>query len=119
MSYRSGQVITHVRIPTVAKVNVDMFAGDLNIHNVRACLTVDMGAGDVDLEIPEDLVASITLDAGVGDASLTVDDHYHGAPRSCHPPLPLAACTPRRPASTSRWPAFPVRWRCLAYSWHT
>jgi hypothetical protein len=82
MKYRSGQVTTHIRIPTVAKLNVDMFAGDLNIHNVQACLTVDMGAGDVDAEIPEELVASVMLDAGIGDASLRVDDRYRSAPRS-------------------------------------
>ena len=36
-------VTTHVRVPTVTKVNVDMFAGDLNIHNVQA--------GDISIEL--------------------------------------------------------------------
>ena len=82
MKYRSGQVTTTVRIPVVSKLNVNMTAGDLNIHDVQACITVDMTAGDIDLEIAEELVASVRLDAGVGDASLRIDGRYHSAPRS-------------------------------------
>ena len=82
MKYRSGQITTKVRIPEVSKVNVNMTAGDLNIHDVQACLSVDMTAGDIDLEMDEELVASVMLDAGVGDASLRVDDYNRSAPRS-------------------------------------
>ena len=82
MKYRSGQVITTVRIPEVSKVNVNMTAGELNIHDVQACLTVDMTAGDINLEMAEELVASVMLDAGVGDASLRVGDYNRSAPRS-------------------------------------
>ena len=82
MKYRSGQVTTTIRIPEVSELNVNMTAGELNIHGVQACLTVDMSAGDIDVEIPEELVASVMLDAGVGDASLRVDDRYRSAPRS-------------------------------------
>jgi hypothetical protein len=82
MNYREGNVRTVVRVPEVARLDVDVTAGDLNVSNVSACLSIDMGAGDVDVSVPARGIAGVALDAGIGDASLRVNDRHRSAPRS-------------------------------------
>lgn len=82
MKYRDADVRTHVRIPAVRSVHVNMTAGDLNISKLLGCLTIDMGAGDVDVDLAQSLVASVHLDAGLGDASMAVDGRHRDARRA-------------------------------------
>ena len=61
---------------------VNMTAGELHVSGVDACLSVDMGAGDVEIQAPADMVGRVALDAGIGDAHLSVGESSYEAPRS-------------------------------------
>jgi hypothetical protein len=59
-----------VRVPEHQRVAVHMGAGEVKIDDVTQDLRVELGAGDIDIHMPESAVRSVDLEAGVGDAAL-------------------------------------------------
>ena len=47
-----------------------MGAGEVRISGLGRDLNVELGAGDIEIRMPEDAVRSVELQAGVGDAQL-------------------------------------------------
>ncbi len=43
---------------------------DIDVENIKTSLEVDLGAGDVNVKIPEDSVREVDVDVGIGDASI-------------------------------------------------
>ena len=68
----------------VSKLYLDMTAGEvyINVENLKTSLNVDLGAGDVNITIPEDSVREVDVDAGIGDASIRRNGRVENAPRS-------------------------------------
>ncbi len=68
----------------VSDLYVEMTAGDIDIdvENIKTSLEVDLGAGDVNIMIPEDSVREVDVDAGIGDASIRRNGSGVDVPRS-------------------------------------
>ena len=79
----NNAVKTMLALPRIKYLNVNMFAGNVNIYGIAVnWLDVDVWAGDVKITIPENILARIDLDAGVGDVSIRRPGSYENAPRS-------------------------------------
>lgn len=72
-SYTDMEATARVQVPDDHALRVEMSAGDLEIERVSGCLTVDMGAGDVNVQAPREDVRTAHVDANFGDAALYVD----------------------------------------------
>jgi hypothetical protein len=59
-----------IEVPRSLAVEVSMKVGELEIEGVEQDLDVDLGVGEVDIELPESAVRSVDLRVSIGDASL-------------------------------------------------
>ena len=59
-----------VRVPQGAPVELDLGVGKAEIYGIDQDLKVEVGVGDVELELSERQVSDIKLDVGVGSARL-------------------------------------------------
>ena len=59
-----------VRVPRGAPVELDLGVGKAEIYGIEEDLKVEVGVGDVELELSERQVSDIKLDVGVGSARL-------------------------------------------------
>ncbi len=59
-----------VRIPEALDFELEMGVGDVDITALRGDVRVDLGVGDVLVEVAEDTVGSVSLDVGVGSADI-------------------------------------------------
>ncbi len=77
--YRHGNIKITIDVPKVKNLQVLMGPGDLDITDIRGCVSVDMDAGDVDVTAPVASIDSVYLDANIGDASLRIPEQtYEG-----------------------------------------
>lgn len=58
-------------IPKDKKLEVNLSAGELRIDGTSACLTASVNAGEIQIKLKEDQLASAELSAKVGDVKLT------------------------------------------------
>jgi len=65
-----------VFVPQHRRLVVDMGAGEIRITDLGHDVDIRLGAGEIDIHMPEDVVGSVALQAGVGDAHLR---RGHGA----------------------------------------
>ncbi len=80
--YRRGNIKITIDVPRVKNLQVLMGPGDLDITDIRGCVSVDMDAGDVDLIAPVASIDYVHLDANFGDASLRVPDKFYEGKRT-------------------------------------
>jgi hypothetical protein len=79
----NSAVKTMLALPRVEHLKVNMFAGNAKIYGIDVNrLDVKVYAGDVNIVIPENIVAEFDLDAGVGDVSIRSPVGFRYAPRS-------------------------------------
>ncbi|GJM08297.1 MAG: hypothetical protein DHS20C11_05730 [Lysobacteraceae bacterium] len=71
-SFREGEIRVRVDVPPTQSLLLDVTGGDVSIKDVDTCLTVNMEAGDLRVDLPADNVRSALVDTGMGDASLVV-----------------------------------------------
>lgn len=71
-SFREGEIRVRVELPPTQSLLLDVTGGDVSIKDVETCLTVNMEAGDLRVDLPVDNVRSALVDTGMGDASLIV-----------------------------------------------
>lgn len=60
-----------IGVPQDKKLEVSLSAGELNISGTSACLVADVSAGEINISLKENQLASAALSAKVGDAKLT------------------------------------------------
>src|SRR6187455_1304728 len=65
-----------VFVPQHRRLAVEMGAGEIRIADLGHDVDIRLGAGEIDMHMPEDAVGSVALQAGVGDAHLR---RGHGA----------------------------------------
>lgn len=71
-----------VKVPSDARLTVDMGAGRLEIEEHANDVRVDLGAGEFRLFMAEAAVESVSIDVGVGEARLRGRDTYVSGRRS-------------------------------------
>ena len=71
-----------IKVPRDASLTVDMGIGELRVSGFRNDQWIDLGIGEVSVEVPESVVRSLSVDAGIGDASLHGSDHAVSGRRS-------------------------------------
>jgi hypothetical protein len=59
-----------IEVPRSLAVEVRMKVGELDIEGIEKDLDVDLGVGEVDIELPEAAVRSVDLRVSIGEASL-------------------------------------------------
>ena len=74
MSNHGLELEVQATVPTKLGLAVRLGAGELRIEGVKTDLQVHVGAGDIDIRMPEENVRSVDLRAAVGDASLNLPD---------------------------------------------
>jgi hypothetical protein len=62
-----------VELPAGLRFQADLGVGDVEVRGLESDVEVDVGVGDVTLELPAGKVRSVELDTGVGDAVLDVE----------------------------------------------
>ncbi len=76
-------VKTTLAIPRLKHLKVIMKAGSINVFGINVTqLDVDMYAGEVNIVLPENIVAEVDLDAGVGDVFIQRENRYEAGRRS-------------------------------------
>jgi hypothetical protein len=78
----SLQIEARVSHPADRPLRVDMSVGELNIEGLRHDLEVDLGVGEVSVDLPVSAVKSVSLDAGIGEAELLVPEGWVEGERS-------------------------------------
>jgi hypothetical protein len=63
------EVTLRLAVPRELELDVEMGAGELDVRGAENDVTVDVGAGDVEIRIPQQAVRSVHVDVGVGDAT--------------------------------------------------
>lgn len=58
-------------MPEDKKLEVSLSAGELNISGTSACLIADLNAGEINITLKENQLASASLSSKVGDVRLT------------------------------------------------
>jgi len=104
--FKNATIITRIEIPIVRQVNIQMTAGELDLKHVNACINIDMSAGEVNVEVLKENIASVDIDTGVGEASLNINGRkvrekrslliggeiqWHGGNGDCHLKIDLQA----------------------------
>lgn len=62
-----------VEAPGNLPTEVDLLAGEVRVRGMTADLEIDLGVGDVEVEMARAVVKRVDLDAGVGNATLRTD----------------------------------------------
>lgn len=75
-SSRHANIYYRVSVPDIARLTIDVDAGDSKINSPTACLSVSAGAGDVQVDVPMSDVRNVALDANLGDANLRTPEGY-------------------------------------------
>ena len=65
----SGFTVT-VEMPRSLALELDFGAGELSIEDLRDDVTVDMGAGEIDVRMPERSVHSVEVNLAVGETAI-------------------------------------------------
>ena len=79
----SGLSVTvTVHVPEGHPVIVDMGIGKVDIRGLKSDLTIDLGIGDVEVEMDAEFVRSVTLDSGIGDSSVAFEGERIAGKRS-------------------------------------
>ena len=60
-------------VPKSQQLNINMDAGELRVSNIDSCLKVDMSAGEININMPYSMMASVNLDTSFGEVSLMVN----------------------------------------------
>jgi hypothetical protein len=60
-----------VRAPASLRLELDVGVGDIEIYGFRNDVYVDVGVGEVDVEMDESLVRSVALDTGLGEVQMS------------------------------------------------
>ena len=60
-------------IPKDKKLDVNLSAGELKLNETSACLTADVNAGDIRINLHQNQLASAELNAKVGDVKITTE----------------------------------------------
>jgi hypothetical protein len=69
-SSRSLKIVAHITVPRDLALKAELGVGEMNIHGVAGDLDVDLGVGQVNVDLPKAAFASVKLDTGIGEASL-------------------------------------------------
>lgn len=69
--YDDISVVVNIGVPEDKTLTVNLDYGDLRLKGTNACLDVNVKAGNVELGLPEESLASANLKATIGDVSLT------------------------------------------------
>jgi len=71
-----------IAVPNDKKLEVNLSAGELRINDTSACLTANVNAGEVNINLKQTQLASAELTAKVGDATLTTAKNTIAGERS-------------------------------------
>jgi hypothetical protein len=71
-----------VAVPEGHPVVVDMGVGKVDIRGLKSDLTIDLGIGDVEVEMDAEFVQSVSLDSGIGESSVAFDGQHISGKRS-------------------------------------
>jgi hypothetical protein len=78
----SGQlkIVARITVPRDLALDAELGVGEMNVHGVAGDLTLNLGVGQVNVDLPKDAIASVDLDTGIGEASLVAAGrHYTSA----------------------------------------
>ena len=68
----SGQlkIVAHITVPRELALRAELGVGQMNIRDVAGDLDVNLGVGQVNVDLPKAAFSSVNLDTGIGEASL-------------------------------------------------
>jgi len=64
------QIVARITVPRDLALKAELGVGEMNVHGIAGDLTLDLGVGQVNVDLPKEAIASVDLDTGVGEASL-------------------------------------------------
>jgi hypothetical protein len=74
------QIVARITMPRNLALKAELGVGEMNIHGVAGDLTLNLGVGQVNVDLPKEAIASVNLDTGIGEASLVAAGrHYSSA----------------------------------------
>lgn len=79
--FNNVKIKVKIGVPQDKPLQVNLSAGELSIADTSACLTAELSAGQIDINLKESQLASAALSAKVGDVKLTTakDGQVSGA----------------------------------------
>ncbi len=64
------KIVAHITVPRDLALRAELGVGEMNVHGVAGDLDVNLGVGQVNVDLPKEAFASVNLDTGIGEASL-------------------------------------------------
>jgi hypothetical protein len=64
------KIEAHITVPRDLALRAELGVGEMNVHGVAGDLDVNLGVGQVNVDLPKEAFASVNLDTGIGEASL-------------------------------------------------
>jgi len=64
------QIVAHITVPRDLALRAELGVGEMNVHGVAGDLDLNLGVGQVNVDLPKEAIASVNLDTGIGEASL-------------------------------------------------
>ena len=68
--------IFEIVVPTIAHLELDMTAGEVNVGKLNSCFSTDLAAGAVHIEADYDLTKSVFIETSAGETSLKVNGRH-------------------------------------------
>lgn len=74
------KIVATITVPRDLALRAELGVGEMNVHGVAGDLDVNLGVGQVNVDLPKEAFASVNLDTGIGEASLVAAGrHYKSA----------------------------------------
>ncbi|MEO0424132.1 MAG: hypothetical protein AAF184_17470 [Pseudomonadota bacterium] len=74
-AYKGAQVRITVEVPRSETLEVEFGAGELDVRDVDACVSLRMFAGEADLHLAGERIDDISLKTGMGESALYVNSN--------------------------------------------
>jgi hypothetical protein len=77
----SGQlkIVARITVPRNLALRAELGVGEMNVHGVAGDLDVNLGVGQVNVDLPKEAIASVNLDTGIGEASLVAGGRHYSS----------------------------------------
>jgi hypothetical protein len=64
------KIVAHITVPRDLALRAELGVGEMNVRGIAGDLNLNLGVGQVNVDLPKEAIASVNLDTGIGEASL-------------------------------------------------
>ncbi|MFY9820030.1 MAG: hypothetical protein WAM82_01530 [Thermoanaerobaculia bacterium] len=73
------QIVARITVPRDLDLRAELGVGEMNVHGIAGDVTLNLGVGQVNVDLPKEAIASVNLDTGIGEASLVAAGRHYSS----------------------------------------